>query len=320
MSTPTFPQEIVDIIIDCAWDLQPEFKHWRVNAGAHRVDGQEPFNVFALVSRSWVARARHCAFRDLIFRRKWSFDSRQFGIAFLENPLCTIREHVLRLDFEPAGSRPWGHNLADISYLRSFRNLKSLSLHGLVFEARSWPVESSIFESVLLAILENLDLEDCTFPNVDCLIQLIACATGLRSLRCSVIFLPDGGDKARRVVQSIPQHLTEFSITVEYDPCQKVLEWIYSASMPPRIESLELQAISDESVPIVSGALHVLGPSVVTLSLLLRSYEHDQNPFATAADLSTLRNLQHLVTVCCFLSYGRMDVATHHVSYPRRGY
>ncbi|KZV82123.1 hypothetical protein EXIGLDRAFT_778975 [Exidia glandulosa HHB12029] len=275
MSTPTFPQEIVDIIIDCVWDLQREVKPWRVNAGAHRVDGQEPFNVFALVSRSWVARARHCAFRDLTFRRKWSTDARQFTGAVLEHTLCTIREHVQHLDFDTDTdtSRTVRCQTAHFSYITNFPNLRSLGLYDLVFEAHLW--DSSILESMLLPALENLEVKSCTFPREACLVELLACATGLRSLRCWYISVH--ATEPIPSVYSGPQHLTELSITVTHHACRQFLEWMLSASVPPRIANLELQGIDSESVASVSRVLQVLGSSVVTLSLLMRSLERIQN-------------------------------------------
>lgn len=272
MSTPPVPREIVDAIIDCAWELYNESTIGRANAGAWDplpVNDREPFDILALVSRSWVGRARHCAFQNLVLRRKWSSEARRFTAGLLEHPLCTIREHVrmLRLHFE-YGERLI-HDITDISYLRSFTNLQSLRLDDLLFEEQSWPAQSSVFESVLPlpATLENLELEGCICPNVECLLELIACATGLRSLRCSELFVRASTPKTG--VQSIPQHLTELSISAPYDPCLQVLEWISSAPVPPRIVNLELRGISAQNMSVVSKALHVLGPSVVTLSLLL---------------------------------------------------
>ncbi|KZV82648.1 hypothetical protein EXIGLDRAFT_336858 [Exidia glandulosa HHB12029] len=313
MSTPTFPQEVVDIIIDYAWELQCKRRKLFAKQGLRSLNGSA-FNVLALVSRSWIVRARRYAFRDLTFERKWSPEARRYAEALLEHPLCTIREHVLRLQFHSDDSKKSTHDIADISYLRNFRNLKSLGLHDLVFDARFWPGEetrSSIFESVLPPTLENLELEGCTFPKEASLVEMIACATGLRSLQCADIFV-QANEPFTGVPLIRPQHLTELSLTVRYGACLDVLVWISSAPVPPRITNLELQAISDESVPIVSRALRVFGPSVVTLSLLLVTtvipFQQVQNhhPFATEADLSTLQNLQHLVTACSFSPWGGM--------------
>ncbi|KZV87875.1 hypothetical protein EXIGLDRAFT_839651 [Exidia glandulosa HHB12029] len=306
MYTPPIPPEIVDTIIDCAWELYCESTMGRANA---RWDpwvnfDREPLNVLALVSRSWVARARHCAFQDLMLRRKWSSDARQFTTALLEHPLCTIREHVLRLHFE-GGGRPI-HDIADISYLQGFTNLKSLCLEHLGFEEQPLPAQSSIFESVLPlpATLQNLELGGCIFPNVERLLELIACATGLRSLRCSEVFVR--ASIPRTGIQSTPQLLTELSIYAAYDSCLQVLEWISSAPVPPRIANLELRGISAQNMDVVSKALHILGPSVVTLSLLLAA-NLNQYPLAIA-DLSTLQNLRCLVIACSFSQYGPIGV------------
>ncbi|KZV83299.1 hypothetical protein EXIGLDRAFT_843093 [Exidia glandulosa HHB12029] len=311
MSTPTFPQEVVDIIIDYAWGLQCERNKLLAKRGLRGLN-VSAFNVLALVSRFWVVRARRYAFRDLTFALKWSPEARRYAEALLEHPLCTIREHVLSLQFHGVDSRKSTHDIADISYLRNFRNLKSLGLHDLVFDAQFWPSggDSSIFESVLPPTLENLEVEGCTFPRDASFVELIARATGLRSLQCADISV-----QAIEPMTSVPfrpEHLTELSVTVRYGACLDVLAWLASAPVPPRITNLELQAISDQSVPVVSRALRIFGPSVVTLSLLLVTtvipFQQVQNhhPFATEADLSTLQNLQHFVTACSFSPWGGM--------------
>ncbi|KZV82645.1 hypothetical protein EXIGLDRAFT_843524, partial [Exidia glandulosa HHB12029] len=289
MSTPPVPQEVVDIIIDCAWEMYCESRNGRANPGAHRSVNGAAFNVLALVSRSWVARSRHCAFQDLTFRRKWTPDARQFAVALLKHPLCTLREHVLRLQFG-INKSTYTHDIADISYVRNFHNLRTLGLRNLVLVAQLW--DSSIFQSVLPPSLRSLEIQGCTLPSSAYLIELIACATGLRSLKCSKIFRVEADECNTFGVHSAPQRLTELSITVAYGACRHVLEWISSAPAPPRIANLELHDISDgKSIAVVFRALHVFGPSIV--SLLTDFRIQDQNPLATEADLSTLDNLRH---------------------------
>ncbi|KZV82119.1 hypothetical protein EXIGLDRAFT_844039 [Exidia glandulosa HHB12029] len=306
MSTPPVPREIVDFIIDCAWELYFESTIGRANPGAHRSVNGAPFNVLALVSRSWVARSRHCAFQDLAFRRKWSPDARQFTGTLLEHPLCTIREYVLRLHFggdDSENGPVYIHDIADISYLRTFPNLKSLHLYDLLNVAQLG--DSSLLETLLPTTLENLELESCTFSNPALLLDLIASATDLRSLKCAELFCYNSAPSTS--VHSSPQHLTKLSVTVALDACRQILEWISSTPVPPRIANLELQ-ISPGSVAAVSSALHVLGPSIVTLSLQSMTIsDSNQSPFATV-DVSTLPNLRHLIIACSSSPQGRMGI------------
>lgn len=265
-----FPPEIFDTILDDVHELD----NTAVDVSVAGTFPQKTLSTCALVCKSWLPRARHLGFEEVLFPN----DDATVGVTFcalLDHPLCTFRAYVRTLKLrEPYRcpselmKRQWLRTV--LPRLATLPNVEYLHLKDMWFHQVSETDWADIVLPLFGPHLKKVMIFSTYFTRPSDVVELVSRCTQLEVLKLASLTMTMDRCSRQDIAVYPPPSRKLRKVLFHGEEALDVIHWLVSASIctpPPSLSIISFEDITSPSCIVVARCLDSFGSSITSLTL-----------------------------------------------------